>query len=206
MLHARSLEKSYQFPTSIGAGCKRKFASLWRLKVHYRAPPNERGSGKERGHGVELPICPACGESLQPKTHHNRCRAGRTSQPAKSAIKQRSKGNRSTHTSASAKRRASKDELQSDAMASAADAIGDTTALTDSAKPLYSKMFPACPALEYLPDLPHSSFLVRNHLRNSPFRHRSVQITCQRLWRKVPSCPVWSSMNWPLHAVVSVLR
>lgn len=121
-------------------------------------------------------MCPACGESLQPKTHHNRCRAGRTSQPAKSAIKQRHKGNRSTHASASAKRRASKDELKSHAMASAAEAIGDTTALTDSAKPISSKMLSACPALEYLPDLPHSSFLVRHLQRNSPFRHRCLQI------------------------------
>ena len=63
------------------AGCKRKFASLWRLKVHYRAPPNERGSGKERGHGVELPICPACGEELEPGKHHNKCKAGRTTNP-----------------------------------------------------------------------------------------------------------------------------
>ena len=30
-------------------GCKRSFAELWRLKVHYRAPPDIRGSGKERG-------------------------------------------------------------------------------------------------------------------------------------------------------------
>jgi hypothetical protein len=35
-------------------GCKRSFAELWRLKVHYRAPPDVRGSGKERGHGQEL--------------------------------------------------------------------------------------------------------------------------------------------------------
>jgi hypothetical protein len=49
--------------------------------VHYRAPPNERGSGKERGHGVELPVCPACGEELEPGKHHNRCKAGRTTNP-----------------------------------------------------------------------------------------------------------------------------
>ena len=66
---------------AVHAGCKRKFASLWRLKVHYRAPPNERGSGKERGHGVELPICPACGEDLEPGKHHNKCKAGRTTNP-----------------------------------------------------------------------------------------------------------------------------
>jgi hypothetical protein len=28
-------------------GCNRSFAELWRLKVHYRAPPDVRGSGKE---------------------------------------------------------------------------------------------------------------------------------------------------------------
>jgi hypothetical protein len=72
-------------------GCKRSFAELWRLKVHYRcacrqihrvsthlkflrgptdtsessinchlrrAPPDIRGSGKERGHGTELTHCP----------------------------------------------------------------------------------------------------------------------------------------------------
>lgn len=49
--------------------------------MHYRAPPNERGSGKERGHGVELPICPACGEELEPGKHHNKCKAGRTTNP-----------------------------------------------------------------------------------------------------------------------------
>lgn len=27
-------------------GCNRSFAELWRLKVHYRAPPDIRGSGK----------------------------------------------------------------------------------------------------------------------------------------------------------------
>jgi hypothetical protein len=26
-------------------GCNRSFAELWRLKVHYRAPPDVRGSG-----------------------------------------------------------------------------------------------------------------------------------------------------------------
>ncbi|GFH15568.1 protein TIC 21, chloroplastic [Haematococcus lacustris] len=26
-------------------GCNRSFAELWRLKVHYRAPPDIRGSG-----------------------------------------------------------------------------------------------------------------------------------------------------------------
>ena len=60
-------------------GCKRTFAELWRLvsalpmqalmlgqalmgvaaaqKVHYRADPNVRGSGKERGHGCVRAQC-----------------------------------------------------------------------------------------------------------------------------------------------------
>lgn len=64
---------------------------------HHRAPPNERGSGKERGHGVELPICPACNEQLEPGKHHNKCKAGRTTNPpSKRAPKASSAGNRST--------------------------------------------------------------------------------------------------------------
>lgn len=144
------------------AGCKRKFASLWRLKVHYRAPPNERGSGKERGHGVELPICPACGETLQPKTHHNRCRAGRTSQPAKTAVKQRGKANRSSHVSTTVKRRLAKDEPKSNDMASANDAIGLPTALTETVVALPAKNLPACTAVEYMDDLPQNAFMVRD--------------------------------------------
>eukprot|EP00892_Ulva_mutabilis_P006826 jgi/Ulvmu1/4515/UM002_0241.1 len=141
-------------------GCKRKFASLWRLKVHYRAPPNERGSGKERGHGVELPICPACGEALQPKTHHNRCRAGRTSQPAKSAIKQRGKGSRSSNALVSAKRHLAKDEPKSNEMAAAKDAIGLPTALTESIATVPAKNAPLCAAVEYLDDLPQNGFMM----------------------------------------------
>lgn len=38
------------------AGCTRSFAELWRLKVHYRAPPDVRGSGKERGHGQGIDL------------------------------------------------------------------------------------------------------------------------------------------------------
>lgn len=64
---------------------------------HYRAPPNERGSGKERGHGVELPICPACNEQLEPGKHHNKCKAGRTTNPpSKRAPKASNAGNRTT--------------------------------------------------------------------------------------------------------------
>lgn len=59
-------------------GCNRSFAELWRLKVHYRAPPDIRGSGKERGHGTELMQCPKCGKSLKPGKHHVGCSAGRS--------------------------------------------------------------------------------------------------------------------------------
>lgn len=53
-------------------GCNRSFAELWRLKVHYRAAPDVRGSGKERGHGMELSHCPKCNEALKPGKHHIR--------------------------------------------------------------------------------------------------------------------------------------
>eukprot|EP00884_Botryococcus_braunii_P003922 jgi/Botrbrau1/13530/Bobra.0347s0014.1 len=58
--------------------CNRSFAELWRLKVHYRAPPDVRGSGKERGHGCELQYCPKCGKELRAGKHHVGCFAGRT--------------------------------------------------------------------------------------------------------------------------------
>jgi hypothetical protein len=57
--------------------CNRSFAELWRLKVHYRAPPDVRGSGKERGHGCELQYCPKCGKELRAGKHHVGCFAGR---------------------------------------------------------------------------------------------------------------------------------
>mmetsp|Transcript_27268 Transcript_27268/g.59617 ORF Transcript_27268/g.59617 Transcript_27268/m.59617 type:complete len:523 (-) Transcript_27268:320-1888(-) len=59
-------------------GCNRSFAELWRLKVHYRAPPDIRGSGKERGHGTELTHCPKCGKALKPGKHHVGCSGGKT--------------------------------------------------------------------------------------------------------------------------------
>lgn len=59
-------------------GCNRSFAELWRLKVHYRAPPDVRGSGKERGHGCELQFCPKCGKELKAGKHHVGCYAGRS--------------------------------------------------------------------------------------------------------------------------------
>ena len=58
-------------------GCNRSFAELWRLKVHYRAAPDVRGSGKERGHGAELSSCPKCGAELKPGRHHVGCAAGK---------------------------------------------------------------------------------------------------------------------------------
>lgn len=57
--------------------CNRSFIDLWRLKVHYRADPNVRGSGKERGHGKELPLCPKCNKSLERGRHHVNCVAGK---------------------------------------------------------------------------------------------------------------------------------
>ena len=88
-------------------GCNRSFAELWRLKVHYRAPPDVRGSGacsatgraatpslhrgpltarpprpragKERGHGTELTHCPKCGKGLKPGKHHVGCSATKPS-------------------------------------------------------------------------------------------------------------------------------
>lgn len=60
-------------------GCNRSFAELWRLKVHYRASPDVRGSGKERGHGAELESCPKCGAELKPGRHHVGCTGGKHS-------------------------------------------------------------------------------------------------------------------------------
>lgn len=45
--------------------------------MHYRAAPDVRGSGKERGHGAELKACPKCGEELKPGRHHVGCAAGK---------------------------------------------------------------------------------------------------------------------------------
>lgn len=54
-------------------GCKRSFIELWRLKVHCKASPDIRGSGKERGHGMELTGCPRCYAVLRSGTHHTTC-------------------------------------------------------------------------------------------------------------------------------------
>lgn len=69
-------------------GCNRSFAELWRLKVHHRAPPDVRGSGKERGHGTELTFCPKCGKDLMPGKHHVGCSAGKSA-PRQAAKRQR---------------------------------------------------------------------------------------------------------------------
>lgn len=62
-------------------GCSRSFQDFWRLKVHFRAPPNARGSGVERGHGIELPICPVCKTDLNGVRYH-KCTAGKPKTPA----------------------------------------------------------------------------------------------------------------------------
>lgn len=69
-------------------GCNRSFAELWRLKVHFRAPPDVRGSGKERGHGTELKYCPKCGKELKPGKHHVGCTAGKSA-PRQAAKRQK---------------------------------------------------------------------------------------------------------------------
>jgi len=73
---SKSLEKIFcPFP-----GCKRSFgAGLWRLKLHYRAPPDCRGSGVERGHGIELIRCPRCNISLQRVRRKDLCACFRMS-------------------------------------------------------------------------------------------------------------------------------
>ena len=73
MLRERDPDRFYcPFPN-----CTRSFAELWRLKVHYRAPPDARGSGKERGHGCELQFCPKCSKELKAGKHHVGCFAGK---------------------------------------------------------------------------------------------------------------------------------
>lgn len=56
--------------------------------MHYRAPPDIRGSGKERGHGTELKYCPKCGKELKPGKHHVGCTAGKSA-PRQAAKRQR---------------------------------------------------------------------------------------------------------------------
>lgn len=57
-------------------GCDRSCAELWRLKVHFRAPPDNKGSGVERGHNAELEYCPRCFTKLEAGKHHVGCRSG----------------------------------------------------------------------------------------------------------------------------------
>ena len=56
--------------------------------MHFRAPPDVRGSGKERGHGTELKYCPKCGKELKPGKHHVGCSAGKSA-PRQAAKRQR---------------------------------------------------------------------------------------------------------------------
>ncbi len=56
--------------------------------MHFRAPPDVRGSGKERGHGTELKFCPKCGKELKPGKHHVGCSAGKSA-PRQAAKRQR---------------------------------------------------------------------------------------------------------------------
>ncbi|KAK9802020.1 hypothetical protein WJX73_002239 [Symbiochloris irregularis] len=79
--------------------CKRSFAELWRLKVHYRAPPDIRGSGKERGHSMELTSCPKCRKELKPGKHHTGCRSSTRTGPAQA---KRTKQNRAKRAAAEA--------------------------------------------------------------------------------------------------------
>ena len=80
-------------------GCNRSFGELWRLKVHYRAPPDVRGSGKERGHGTELQFCPKCDAELKPGKHHVGCVAGRSARRSVKRVKQvRLRARRGSHS------------------------------------------------------------------------------------------------------------
>ena len=54
-------------------GCDRSFAHLWRLRMHYRTPPELGGPDEERGHGSELPACPKCSSTLVLGKHHGDC-------------------------------------------------------------------------------------------------------------------------------------
>jgi len=58
-------------------------ATLMRMQVHYRAPPDARGSGKERGHGCELQQCPKCEKELKQGRHHVGCFANKGSNTKK---------------------------------------------------------------------------------------------------------------------------
>ncbi|GFR44963.1 hypothetical protein Agub_g6273 [Astrephomene gubernaculifera] len=78
-------------------GCNRSFAELWRLKVHFRAPPDIRGSGKERGHGTELTHCPKCNKSLKPGKHQFTCRCSVGCSGSKTTARQLNKRSRSTN-------------------------------------------------------------------------------------------------------------
>lgn len=60
---------------------------LMRSQVHYRAPPDARGSGKERGHGCELQQCPKCEKELKQGKHHVGCFANKGNNAKKRPLK-----------------------------------------------------------------------------------------------------------------------
>eukprot|EP00951_Prasinocladus_malaysianus_P005060 scaffold36027_cov35-Prasinocladus_malaysianus.AAC.1 len=64
-MNQTAADKRQQYLYCPHPGCNRKFRKFWRLRAHYRALPELRGSGKERGHGQELLECPKCGASLE---------------------------------------------------------------------------------------------------------------------------------------------
>ncbi len=66
-----------------------KLLSRALFQVHYRAPPNIRGSGKERGHGCELRQCPKCGKELTSGKHHVGCSTANKATPRKPAKRAR---------------------------------------------------------------------------------------------------------------------
>ena len=57
------------------------------VQVHYRAPPDARGSGKERGHGCELQQCPKCEKELKQGKHHVGCFANKGNNAKKRPLK-----------------------------------------------------------------------------------------------------------------------
>ena len=51
--------------------------------MHYRAASDIRGSGKERGHGLELGFCPKCNKELKAGKHHVGCKSAGPCMPPK---------------------------------------------------------------------------------------------------------------------------
>ncbi len=53
-------EPTYSCPYT---GCNRTFVDFWRLKAHYKAPPD--ANGPSGGHGMNLLHCPKCSQLLE---------------------------------------------------------------------------------------------------------------------------------------------